>query len=151
MKPVAKGQSYPDGTYVYTCGTCNGAGFVGDNHDCPDCYGLNVEKIVEQIQKGARGQRYYGLLKAFLSVRGKEIVSGFWTIKARDGKVTPVDIGYLSLKYGLNLKATWEWLEECRCVHSGMYEHFGSSGIKVRDVYEAAREKYPDLREIHAP
>jgi len=137
----AKGVSSTDGTYIYTCGKCNGYGlYRGDV--CDWCYNLDTTRIIEEIKKGARGQRYYSLLKAFLSVNGKAIVDEHRRIKCENGKVVVVDIGYISLKFGLNLKATWEWLEETQCVYSGTYNHFTESKLKVSDVYKAAREKY---------
>lgn len=151
--PVAKGQSYQDGTYVYTCGNCKGTGFVKDGQ-CPHCYGGDVEKIKAAMKEGARGQRYYALLKAFLKARGKAIVSEFWHIKSREGKATLFDLGYLSAKHGLNFRATVEWLEECRCVRSGTYDMFARStnaetGKKwrVKDIYDAVLEKHPELKE----
>lgn len=137
----AKGERLEDGTYLYKCGKCNGYGlYHGDV--CDWCYNLDTARIVEEMKKGARGQRYYSLLKAFLSVNGKVVVDEFKRIKSSEGKVTPVDIGYISLKFGLNFKATWEWLGECQCVCSGTYNHFIESKIKVADVYAAARAKY---------
>jgi hypothetical protein len=137
---AAKGETLSDGTYVYKCGKCNGFGMV-HGHACDWCYGLDIPRIVDEMKKGARGQRYYSLLKAFLSVNGKAMVDECHRIAQEQQKVTPVDIGYLSLKFGLNFKATWEWLEETRCLRT-TYHLFTDSGHKVRDVYDKAREKY---------
>lgn len=150
---VAKGQSYEDGTYVYTCGNCKGTGFVKDGQ-CSHCYGGNVEQIVVEMKKGARGERYYALLKAFLKARGKTIVEEFDAIKQREGKVLIFDAGYIALKTGLNLKATFDWLVECGRGKSGIYEHFLESTNpdtgkrwRVQDVYDAVYAKHPELRE----
>lgn len=137
---VGKGKSFDDGTYVYTCNACNGTGKVSGT-ECAWCYGLNVDRIVQEMKAGARGQRYYGLLKAFLSVRGKDIAN---EVK-RIGNVTLIDVGYLSLKFGLNFKAICEWCEEINLFKPGIYERFSRSGVKVNTVYEKARVKYPEL------
>lgn len=137
---AAKGQTLDDGTYVYKCGKCYGRGMY-HGEACDWCYNLDVSRILEEMKKGARGQRYYSLLKAFLSVNGKAIVDEFQRIKDEQGAFYPVDIGYLSLKFGLNFKATWEWLEETYCLRT-TYHLFEDSGRKVRDVYASAREKY---------
>lgn len=139
---VAKGKTLPDGTYVFTCGTCHGKASTDPNVECAWCYGGDVARISQEM-KMARGQRYYGLLKSFLAVNGKAIVDEFKALRISNGKVTPVDIGYLSLKYGLNYKATWEWLHETRCL-SMDYDDV-PHGFKVREVYAAARESYPEL------
>jgi hypothetical protein len=137
---AAKGKTLDDGTYVYKCGKCYGRGkYHGET--CDWCYALDIQRIVEEMKKGARGQRYYSLLKAFLSVNGKAMVEECHRIAQEQQKVTPVDIGYLSLKFGLNFKATWEWLEETHCLRT-TYHLFEDSGKKVRDVYALAREKY---------
>ena len=138
---VAKGRTLADGTYLFTCGTCHGKASGDPNVECAWCYGGDVTRIAQEM-KTARGQRYYGLLKSFLAVNGKAIVDEFKAIKAT-GKATPVEIGYLSLKYGLNFKATWEWLYETGCLRYDYDEV--SRSFKVADVYTAARERYPEL------
>lgn len=132
---IAKGITQPDGTYIYTCLKCGGKG-----GDCPDCYGLDTERILAAMKEGARGERYYALLKAFLSVNGKAITDEGKRIYAERDSLRPIDMGYISLKFGLNFKATVEWLEETRVMRSGVYEkvkHF-----KVKDIYDAARKEY---------
>jgi hypothetical protein len=131
---LRKGQSYPDGTYEYSCG----CGF--QDQECPYCYGGDLKRCQAAI-KTNRGQIYYGLLKTILSRVGKAIVDDF-------KQCTFVDVAYLSLQHGLNFKATAEWLEETGCMRTGLYEFFKSSGHKVGDAYAAAHEKYAgDLRE----
>lgn len=132
---VAQGKTLEDGTYIWTCNKCE------DNPNCDWCYGLDTTRIIEEMTKGARGQRYYALLKAFLSVKGKAITDEGKRIYAERGGLNTVDMGYISLKFGLNFKATVEWLEETRVMRTGnVYEkvkHF-----KVKDIYEAARKEY---------
>lgn len=130
---INKGKTLPDGTYIYTC-HCGGVG-------CTYCYALDTAKILDAM-KDTRGQRYYGLLKAFLSVQGKAIVDTFHRVKAEQGgSVTPVDIGYVVSLYGLNFKATVEWLEETGCVAGGTHRRI-TAGLKVGTIMDAAREKY---------
>lgn len=138
---AAKGQRQPDGTYIYTCGKCHGR---DGNQDCDWCYGLNLDRIVEEMQKGARGQRYYSLLKAHLSITGKEIVDEWQRLKEEKDALRAADIGYLSLKFRLNFKATWEWLEENWLVNVS-YDRFAESALTVREVYEETRRLYPEL------
>lgn len=60
---INKGVSYPDGTYLYTCGMCNGRGYQGANPGsdvCPDCLALDADAIIAKLKSGVRGQRYYG-------------------------------------------------------------------------------------------
>jgi hypothetical protein len=131
---LRKGVTHDDGTYEYTCG----CGFKDSN--CAYCYGGDLARCQEAI-KTARGQIYYGLLKTILSHVGKTLKDEVRAFKA-SGKFTPIDMGYLSLKYGLNFKATSEWLEECGAVKAGSYEMIQRGGLKVKDIYAAAREKY---------
>lgn len=137
MTTINKGHLTEDKAYIYTCHNC-----AGQNPDCPYCYGLNTERILAEMKKGAQGQRYYALLKAFLSVQGQAMVQKARDIQqAQGGKLLVYDIGYLSLHFGLNLKATWEWLSEAGVVASGSYE-FALGHLKVRDIYALARRKY---------
>lgn len=141
MSYLAKGVTLKDGTYIFKCGKCNGAGkFRGAI--CDWCYNLDA-KALSAAMKESRGERYYGLLKSLLSVIGKSIVDDCNAISEKqDGKFTPVDGAYLSLKYGLNLKATFEWLEETYCIKSGQYDLMKRYKIKVGDLYAKAREKW---------
>lgn len=139
---AAHGHAHEDGSYEYTCGLCGGQ---GSNASCPWCYGLNVKRISEEMRKGARGQRYYSLLKAHLSITGKAIVDECKRLKAEQGKITPVEIAYLSVKFGLNFKATWEWLEETRCIQTS-YGHYVRDGwFTVKQAVDAALQQYPEL------
>jgi hypothetical protein len=139
MSYLRKGQTLPDGTYLYTCGKCNGVG----NHGgvlCDWCYGLDAAQLCEQI-KMARGERYYGLLKALLSIIGKQMVDYATSIRERQGKLQVLDIAHVHLKFDLNMKATWEWLYETRVIRTD-YDAFKDSKLKVKDAEAAAIEKY---------
>jgi hypothetical protein len=135
----------PDGSYVYICGRCSGVGYWRGRL-CTDCYNLDLAPIRAELA-GARGQRYYALLKAFLSLIGKDMVDEAKRVKVECGHITPPDVGYISLAFGLNFKATWEWLEET-CVIRTSWSAFEDSGLKVRDVYRVAREHHPGIAEV---
>lgn len=133
---LRKGKTAPDGTYTYKCGCCF------EIPSCPYCYGGDLDKCREAI-KTARGQVYYGLLKTILSHVGKQMYD---EAKNWQGKLAVVDLGYISLKYGLNFKATCEWLEETCVLPTGIYDRImDGSRLKVKDIYAAAREKYPEV------
>lgn len=135
---IAKGQTQPDGTYLYTCLKCGGKG-----GDCPDCYGLDSARILAAMKDGARGERYYALLKAFLSVNGKAITDEGKRIYAERDGLRPIDLGYISLKFGLNFKATVEWLEETVVIPGNTYERIiNHPRVTVKLIYEKARETY---------
>lgn len=139
---VAKGRTLPDGTYLFICGVCGGKVALNPNVECAWCYGGDVLRIAAEM-KTSRGKRYYGLLKSFLAVHGKAMVGEFKRLKEANGNVTPVEIAYISLKYDLNFKATWEWLYETGCIpydYDAVIRKF-----KVADSYAAARERYPEL------
>lgn len=140
---AAKGKTQPDGTYLFTCGTCGGKAHTDKSIECAWCYGGDVARIATEL-KTARGQRYYGLLKSFLRERGKAMVDELRRLQAeRDGTITPVEVGYVSLKFNLNFKATWEWLHETHCIRYA-YEDLDFK-YTVKRVYAAARERYPEL------
>ena len=84
---VAQGQVMPDGRYIYTCGSCYGTGYHRRTGvRCPDYYDLGIARITNAL-KTARGARYYALLKALLSVRGKEIRDEALRIQAAQGNI----------------------------------------------------------------
>lgn len=151
---VAKGQSQPDGTYLYQCGQCKDRSALTGGL-CTHCYGGSVEKITEALNSGVRGERYYALLKAFLRANGKAIVGEANRIKAANesGRMSVADCGYISLKFNLNFRATVEWLEETHCVKAGAYTQimeskYSKTGkrMRVKDVYEAVWERHPELK-----
>lgn len=88
----------------------------------------------------ARGARYYDLLRQVLADIGPALVADFNRFKADTGKVTLCNLGQLVLRYGLNFKATVEYLEDEHLLSGGMYESLKGRGVKVRDVLDAARE-----------
>lgn len=140
MSMLRKGQSLPDGTYIYTCG----CGFKNSN--CAYCCGNDLKRCQAAI-KTSRGEIYYGLLKTIIAHVGKAMVADVHAIRAKQGKLVVVDIGWLSIKYDLNFKATAEWLEEVGACKSGSYERIKESRLKVRDILEAARKKWQPSQE----
>lgn len=131
---LRRGSTQPDGTYIYKCGCCF------EIPSCSYCYGGDLAKCQEAI-KVARGQVYYGLLKVILSHVGKQMVV---EAKGWQGKLAVVDLGYFALKYKLNFKATCEWFEETHVLPIGTHERIMAS-LKVKAIFDAAREKYPEL------
>ena len=136
---AAKGKSSPDGTYLYACGKC-----AGRNPQCDWCFGGDFNKVRSAL-KGEylgitpRGQMYYSLLKEFLRIAGKPMVETAHQMKP----LKAADIGYISLYFGLNFKATWEWLQECYVLKYP----YSRVGFKVSEAYELAREKYGEIAE----
>lgn len=137
MNMLMKGKSFPDGTYKYICG----CGFKDSN--CAWCRGGDLKRCQDAI-KTSRGSVYYGLLKTILSHVGKALVGEFKSIDQTQQKVAAIDIGWLAFRYGLNLKATCEYLEETGCLRTGTYERVlhNKEKLKVRDIIEAGRAKW---------
>lgn len=131
---AAKGRSSLDGTYIYKCGKCNGM-----NPNCDWCFGGDFNRIRAALKEGRQGQTYYSLLKEFLRIAGKPMVEMARGME----RFTPIEVGYISLHFGLNFKATWEWLNECRCCQP----YRKVAHIKVSDIYAATRERYGDVSE----
>lgn len=132
----AKGKLQPDGRYAYTCGNCNGKGRLPDGADsveCPHCHDLDLPILLKQFET-AKGQRYYAIWKAILSLIGKSILDEFHQVVAETGNFSPADMCRMLVKFGLpnnRMKAMAEWLEEARCIPTGMYEHLQERGFKV--------------------
>lgn len=136
---VGKGQSRPDGSYDYICAACRDSGVV-DGSECVWCYGKDADRILDEMHKGARGQRYYALLKAYLSVKGRDIVAAAQWMHGGEHKLTVIDLGHLHLRFGLNFKALTEWLEECGVIRSGVYDRLKANGVRIKDILEAERD-----------
>lgn len=118
---INRGVLQPDKSYQYFCLKCDGAG-LAEGKTCDHCYALDLDLLRSNIRV-ARGERYYALLKAILSLVGKSIYDDAQQIKAqRDGKMTPIDVAYLAVKYDLYLKVVWEWLQETGAIQTVSYE-----------------------------
>lgn len=126
---VPKGETR-QGRYFWKCDHLAGK-YRDSPSDCPWCKGGNVTAILESLE-AAKGQTYFGNLKAFLSLEGFNILS--LAIAIRDlngGKFTPknfleiVDLyaslhGLQRLRYRTRVFA--EWLEEVDFMPSGTYD-----------------------------
>jgi hypothetical protein len=139
---VAKGVWNPETGYEYTCGKCHG---TGDWHGylCDHCYGVLQPdaqwNAIMSAFKTAKGERYYALWKAALSLRGKEIVDAVLEIKAERGKVTIADIFHLMVKFDwprMRAKPFFEWLEETTMLPTGTYDNMKERGFVIKTACE---------------
>jgi hypothetical protein len=142
---INKGITFPDGTYWYTCRKCQGTGSVRGNL-CDHCYDLDVNALTGAI-KLARGERYYALLKAILSVCGKVIVDDAKALaEPQEKKFYALDVAYLAIKYNLSFKVVFEWLEETHFCRAGMHKHMREAMRRNKKTVAAlmneACEKY---------
>jgi hypothetical protein len=136
---IAKGEIQADSSYRYTCGNCNGNGRfmdgkTGEYEDCPHCYNLDYDKLIEAFRL-ARGERYYAILKAILSIKGKAIVDSAIARK-HDGKLFVADLLHLLMEFKFprnRFKPLVEWLEETHTLKSGVYELIHDSKFKISD------------------
>jgi len=130
---VAKGKWDRNTGYAYTCGQCAGRGMV-HGQACSHCYALDYQAIMEAF-KLARGERYYALLKAALSLKGKTIYDA-----TRDGeRLTIADIFRLMVDFDWprkRAKPFFEWLEETNVIPSGTYRHLKDRGFVITTVCE---------------
>lgn len=73
-----------------------------------------------------RGQRYYGNLKAYLAIKGRDIISTAKSIKEKNnGKFTMTNITELADTLGFprtRIKSLIEYLEECGFIKTGTYD-----------------------------
>lgn len=106
----------------------------------------NLDALRQTI-KDCRGKNYHDLVRAFFSIAGDAMVA-----EARAfPEFTPLHVVYLSLRFGINFKATCEYLEERRVIRSGVYAHLTKNlGAKVRDLHSKARAQWPEI-EIWQP
>lgn len=120
---VPKGFIDTDFNYIWFCSCSN-------DPDCPYCKGLDEQKILVSFNS-SRGNIYYGNLKAYLSLRGKDIAEKAVKVKKNTGKFTPGDLIEIADYFNFprkRMKALIEWLEECSIIPSGTYERLKSRG-----------------------
>jgi hypothetical protein len=114
---IPKGQSFPDGTYLYKCPCCV--------NPCNLCFNGNETAIINSL-KTAKGQQYYGNLKAYLAIKGQIIISTAKSIKEKNnGKFTMINITELADTLGFprtRIKPLIEYLEECGFIKAGTYD-----------------------------
>lgn len=97
-----------------------------------------MSDLTEKLRH-TRGKGYYTVLKAILADIGPQLAADAVAILAESGgKMTVYDIGCLAVKYDLNLKATFEWLEESRVIPAGTYDRLKDRGLKAREVLTLA-------------
>ncbi len=141
---INKGHVDENHNYIYTCGNCNGAGYVVDSktgldQSCHHCYALDYPALLIAFTT-ARGERYYALLKAILSIKGKAIHDRAMEIRAsRDGKLLIADLCHLLMEFQFprnRMKPLAEWLEESRVCPAGMYDRLLDRGFKVNKFLE---------------
>ena len=113
---IPKGQSFPDGTYIYRC-PCY-------SNPCKLCFNGDETAIINSL-KTAKGQQYYGKLKAYLAIKGRIIISTAKSIKEKkNDKFTMTDITKLADTLGFprkRIKSLIEYLEECGFIKTGTY------------------------------
>jgi hypothetical protein len=137
MMTVAKGTWSTETGYTYTCAQCNGAGMVAVQ-PCDHCYALNYDQIMQAF-KTARGKRYYALLKAALSLRGKAIYDAAKQHVENNGKLTIADIIYLMVSFNwprMRAKPFFEWLGETGVIPFGAYLRLQERGFKITKACE---------------
>jgi hypothetical protein len=145
MYITAKGQRQDDGSYVYTCGACNGT----NNPQCSYCYGLDMDKMLEAFAV-ARGQQYYSLLKAILSVVGKDIYESALELRMEEYKFRVADLIYLCIKFNFpknRVKPLVEWLEETGAARAGLYSRIQAGGFKPMKAWDIVLSTHPRLKE----
>ena len=134
---INKGKWDPVSGYTYICKCCNGSGGSGK---CPDCYGLDYRRIMVEF-RAARGQRYYALLKAALSIHGHNIYIDVKAFRERtaSGFLSPAELCQLSVAYFFprnRVKPFSEWLEETGIIPHGAYRRIRQRGFKPMVVMD---------------
>lgn len=132
---INKGRHSEHHDYLYTCGYCNAKGYI-KGLPCPHCYNLDLPTLLKEFET-ARGERYYALLKAILSIKGRAIYDRAMEIRnTQEGKLKIADLCHLLIEFQFphnRMKPLAEWLEECRVCPAGTYEHLQARGFKVKD------------------
>lgn len=144
---IAKGRILADYTYVYSCKMCGGTGFLLDAKRgdivCHHCYNLDYDKLMEAFAT-ARGERYYAILKAILSIKGKAMCDRFKEVEKAAGRHLWVSELFVLCfrEFGFpenRMKPFVEWLEEARVLPTGAYDRLRNRGMKVRATLEAVK------------
>lgn len=102
---------------------------------------MSNEGDLTQQLKTARGKRYYDILKALRDLIAADLYADFEAIRQHNGRMTPVMVGVLALRYDVNYKAMCELLEWGRCLKCNSYGRIVTDGgLKVGEIFEAARK-----------
>lgn len=88
-----------------------------------------------------QGKAYYAELKAILREIGADLRRDFAQTKRRSGSVTVRDVCALALKYRLNLKATFDFLEAERLLAFGTYDTLKDRGLRPMTMLREAWEE----------
>lgn len=90
---------------------------------------LNIE--LPPLRPLARqGAAYRAELKAILKAEGQAIVAEERIVFHRNGKVTVKDVCRIALAHRLNLKVTFDYLEERGALACGTYESLKDRGLR---------------------
>lgn len=143
---VPKGRLNPDKSYNWDCNHVN---HVYSIHDCPWCCGYDLEKILESL-KDSKSQTYYGNLKAFLKLKGKEIYDLAIAINKEEGIFTLTNVLEITDLYQLRrrTKIIIEWLEECRILPAGTYEDLKERGFQPMKIKPSKPDRLEHLRTL---
>lgn len=144
---VPKGRINPDKSYNWNCNHVN---HVYSIHDCPWCCGYDLNKILESL-KDSRSQVYYGNLKAFLKLKGKEVYELAIAIsEEQNNEFKLVNILEIADLYGLRrrTKIIIEWLEECRFFPAGTYEDLKDRKFKPTKQPPSNPDRLEHLRNL---
>lgn len=147
---VAKGRIDESYNYVYTCGYCNAKGFLS-GLPCPHCYNLHLPRLMQEFAT-ASGERYYALLKAILSIKGRAIYERAKEVDSQrlanqGGHLTYADLYHLFMEFNFprnRFKPFVEWLEECNVIPCGTHDKMLRGGLKVKDVLARLGYGEPD-------
>lgn len=93
--------------------------------------------LTEQLKK-ARGKHFVLLLKQVYADLSPDLAEQALIIIKETGKLTPTDVGVLALRFNLQLKHTFEFLEEQNVLPSGTYDRLKDRGLKASEVIQRA-------------
>lgn len=86
-----------------------------------------------------RGKAYFDQLKGILSEIGPAILADVAGVREDTGSITVSDVCEVALRHKLNLKATFDFLEDSRILPCGTYDRCKEGGIKpmaaLREVW----------------
>jgi hypothetical protein len=125
-KKIPQGRVLSDKSYQWQC-------FCDNKPDCPYCCNMDLDKIKASL-KTSRGQVYYGNLKAFLSIEGRNIYL-YAKEKAVNG-FSPRDLLEVTDRflYRSRTRIIAEWLEETQVLPAGAYELLKYRGFKPCEI-----------------
>lgn len=88
-----------------------------------------------------RGKAYYAELKRIRDEITAPLTVDFNILKTQHGKITPVLVGWLALKYDVNLKAMFDILNDLKLIPCCLYDKIITyGGVKVGTIFDEARK-----------